>query len=124
MTTVYELLGREEGIRRLVDRFYDAMERPEVATLRGMHPESLDESRRKLWMFLVGRFGGPPLYEQERGHPRLRARHLPFPIDPAAADEWMACMEIALDEVVPDERVRGELWAFFRMVADQMRNQG
>ena len=117
---MYERLGGQDGIRALVDRFYDAIERlPEDAPLRAMHPRNLGESRRRLWMFLVGRLGGPPLYEQERGHPRLRARHLPFPVDRAAADAWVACMDEALLGV-EDEADRAELAAFFRMVATHM----
>lgn len=122
--TAFEALGSEAGLRSLVDRFYDAMDaRPDAAVIRAMHPEDLAESRRKLWMFLVGRLGGPPLYEQERGHPRLRARHLPFAVDADAARAWMACMDEALAEVVADEALRGELRRFFAQVADHMRNQ-
>lgn len=122
--SAYELLGGEDGVRRLVDRFYDAMETlPEAAPIRAMHPTDLAESRRRLWMFLVGRFGGPPIYVEERGHPRLRARHLPFPIGESEAAQWMACMEVALNEVVEDEGVRAELKAFFGQVASHMRNR-
>jgi hemoglobin len=124
MTTAFELLGREEGIRALVDRFYDEMDRlPEAAGIRALHPEDLEDSRRKLWMFLVGRLGGPPLYEQERGHPRLRARHMPFVIGPAEADQWVMCMDLALQAHVPHEQLRTELAQFFRQVAGHMINQ-
>jgi hemoglobin len=122
--TAYELLGREDGIRRLVDRFYDTMERrPDTVGIRRMHPDDLTESRRKLWMFLVGRFGGPPIYVEERGHPRLRARHLPFPIGEDEAAQWMVCMRQALEEVVPDAGLRAELGSFFEQVAGHMRNR-
>lgn len=122
--SAYELLGREEGIRRLVDRFYDEMHAlPEAAGIRAMHATDLRESRRKLWMFLVGRFGGPPLYEQERGHPRLRARHLPFAIGVGEAEQWVTCMDRALEAEVTHEALRAELSAFFRGVADHMRNR-
>jgi hemoglobin len=122
MATAYELLGREEGLERLVERFYAAMDRPEHATIRALHPADLATSRRNLWMFLVGRFGGPPLYEREKGHPRLRARHLPFPIGAEEARQWMACMDLALAECVAHEELRKELRDFFAAVAEQMRN--
>lgn len=119
----FERLGGEVGLRALVDTFYDQMDHlPETRGIRALHPESLDDSRRKLWMFLVGRFGGPPLYEQERGHPRLRARHMPFPIGASEAEQWMVCMDRALAAHVPDLALRNELSAFFRQVAEQMRN--
>ena len=121
--SAYELLGREEGIRALVDRFYDEMHAlPEAAGIRAMHATDLSESRRKLWMFLVGRLGGPPLYEQERGHPRLRARHLPFGIGPDEAAQWMLCMDRALAGV-EHEALRAELSTFFRGVAEHMQNK-
>lgn len=123
METPFDRLGGEDGLRRLVDRFYEAMDTlPAARAIRAMHPADLGESRRKLWMFLVGRLGGPPLYEAERGHPRLRARHLPFAVDSAAAEAWMACMDVALDELVADVQLRTELRAFLAQVADHMRN--
>jgi hemoglobin len=124
VVTAFERLGGEEGIRRLVDRFYDVMDtHPEARPIRLLHPTDLSESRRKLWMFLVGRFGGPQIYVQERGHPMLRARHMPFPIGPAEASQWVLCMDTALNELVPDEPFRKELREFFRMVAEHMHNQ-
>lgn len=121
--TPFEALGGEEGVRALVDRFYDAMETlPEAEGIRRMHPQDLGESRRKLWMFLVGRFGGPPVYEQERGHPRLRARHMPFPVGADEARQWMACMDVALADI-SDDQLAIELRAFFSQVAEHMRNR-
>lgn len=121
----YEFLGREEGIRRLVDRFYQHMDTlPEAATIRAMHPEDLTGSADKLWMFLVGRFGGPNLYVEQHGHPRLRQRHFPFEVDAAAAAAWMSCMNKALDELVEPGEPRKELRAFFAQVAQHMRNTG
>lgn len=122
--TPYERLGASEGVRRLVDLFYDAMDRDARAQgIRAMHASDLSESRRKLWMFLVGRFGGPPIYVEERGHPRLRARHMPFPIGPGEAEQWMMCMDQALEEVVSDLAFRTELREFFRGVAAHMQNR-
>ncbi|MEQ1507388.1 MAG: group II truncated hemoglobin, partial [Myxococcota bacterium] len=122
--SAFELMGGEDGVRRLVDAFYDRMDTdPAAAGIRAMHATNLAESRRKLWMFLVGRLGGPPLYEQERGHPRLRARHLPFAIGAAEAKQWTSCMDHALDACVTHAALREELRAFFVGVADHMRNQ-
>ena len=79
--TPFELIGGEDAVRRLVDRFYDVMDTaPEAAGIRALHPPTLDLSREKLFLFLTGWMGGPPLYVERYGHPMLRARHLPFPI--------------------------------------------
>ena len=121
----YELLGGEDGVRALVDTFYDLMDSlPEARTIRAMHPPDLEGSREKLFLFLCGWTGGPPLYIQRYGHPRLRARHLPFPIDDDAARAWMLCMEGALDECVADDSFRDQLARAFTRIAGHMRNQG
>ncbi|HKX32577.1 MAG TPA: group II truncated hemoglobin [Blastocatellia bacterium] len=123
--TIYEQIGGEEKIRQLVDRFYDLMDtEPEAAGIRALHPEKLDHSRDKLFMFLVGWMGGPPLYVQQFGHPRLRARHLPFPIGESERDQWLWCMSRALNEVVTDQLLRQQLGLSFGQLADFMRNQG
>lgn len=119
----YERLG-EEGVRRLVDRFYDRMDAlPEAAEVRAMHPRDLRGSREKLFWFLSGWLGGPPLYVEKKGHPRLRARHLPFAIDDAARDQWMLCMRQALAEVVEDAELSAYLERQLGRVADHMRNR-
>lgn len=118
------MLGGEEGVRRLVDRFYDLMDtEPEAAGIRAMHPDDLDTSREKLWLFLVGWSGGPPLYVERHGHPMLRARHLPFPIGEAERDAWMLCMDRALDEHPMPGDLREYLRQRFAAVADHMRNR-
>jgi hemoglobin len=122
--TPFLRLGGEAGVRRLVDRFYDLMdELPEASHVRAMHPDDLVESREKLWMFLCGFLGGPQLYIERHGHPRLRARHLPFPVDEAARDQWLLCMSRALEEQVPEELLRMQLGQTFARVADHMRNR-
>lgn len=123
-TTPYELIGGEEGVRRLVDRFYDLMDTaPEAAAIRAMHARSLKVSREKLFLFLTGWMGGPPLYVERFGHPMLRARHLPFPIGGPERDEWMWCMERALDEQEMPSILRDYLRDRFRGVAEHMRNR-
>jgi hemoglobin len=119
----YELLG-DAGVRALVDRFYDLMNTlPEAAGIRALHPADLTGSRAKLYKFLSGWLGGPPLYVQEYGHPMLRARHLPFPIDTTERDAWMQCMKQALDEHVSDAMLRTQLIGALFRTADHMRNR-
>jgi hemoglobin len=124
-TTAYQALGGEAGLRALVDRFYDLMElEPAYAVIRKLHPTPIDRSRDKLYWFLSGWLGGPPLYEQRFGHPRLRARHLPYAIGNAERDAWMACMKQALHDEGVDAALARQLEAAFFGTADWMRNQG
>lgn len=121
--TTYDRLGGETGVRSLVDRFYDLMsELPQAQKIRKMHPDDLSSSRDKLFKFLSGFFGGPSLYIQEFGHPMLRARHLPFPIGESERDQWMLCMNQALDELVTDAQLNAQLKANFFRTANHMRN--
>ena len=121
--TLFEALGGEDSIRRICDRFYDFMEElPEARDVLALHPKDLAESRDKFYWFLVGWMGGPPLFVQRFGHPRLRARHLPFKIDSKARDQWMLCMEKTLEIEISDEQVRSQLLAAFARLADHMRN--
>jgi len=122
--SLFQLLGGEAGVRRLVDRFYDIMDvAPEAAIVRSLHPPELTNSREKLFLFLVGWTGGPPRYLERFGHPRLRMRHLPFPIGVRERDEWLWCMDKALSE----EEIPTLALDFFRSrieaLADHMRNQ-
>jgi hemoglobin len=118
------MLGGEQGLRSLVDRFYDAMDSsPEAARIRSFHPESLNGSREKFFMFLSGWSGGPQLYMGRFGHPRLRMRHMPFQIGAIERDQWIWCMNKALDESQLDLRVVEYLKIRFAEVADAMRNQ-
>ena len=124
MQTHYQRVGGEEGVRRLVDRFYDLMDqRPELAGIRELHAKSLRASREKLFLFLSGWLGGPQLYVEKHGHPRLRQRHLPFPIGEKERDQWMACMVQAMRDVGVDEGLQQYLQGAFWKVADFMRNR-
>lgn len=121
--TLYQKLG-ESTIRQLVDRFYDIMDSDPVAhDIRVLHPKSLDSSRDKLFSFLIGRFGGPPLYMEKYGHPMLRARHAPFPIGDRERDQWLMCIDRAIAEVIADKNLAEPMQAFFKTVADAMRNK-
>ncbi|RVT54421.1 group II truncated hemoglobin [Rubrivivax albus] len=122
--TPYALLGGDAGVRRLVDRFYDLMDlEPVLAPLRALHPQDLSGSRDKLHWFLSGWLGGPDLYQQRFGHPRLRARHLPYPIGSAERDQWMACMIRAMEEEGVDDALAQRLTQAFMGTADWMRNR-
>ena len=120
----YEALGGAEGVRSLVNRFYDLVETaPEASHLRAVHGPSLDSAREKLTLYLTGWTGGPPAYVERFGHPMLRARHLPFAIGVRERDEWLWCMERALEaHDMPDE-VRQFLMTKLRPLADHMRNR-
>jgi hemoglobin len=120
----YESIGGDTGVRQLVDRFYDLMDAsPEAATIRRLHAASLKASREKLYMYLTGWTGGPPIYIEKYGHPRLRARHLPFHISSRERDEWLWCMDRALDEQPMPDELRGFLREKLHALADHMRNQ-
>jgi hemoglobin len=123
-SSLYEILGGEKGLRALVDRFYDLMDSsPEATKIRAFHAKSLTQSREKLFMFLSGWSGGPQLYVERFGHPRLRMRHMPFAIGSTERDQWLWCMNNALDETGLDPRVVELLKVRFSEVADFMRNQ-
>ncbi len=126
--TFYEILGGEpeatKTIRDIVDTFYDIMDTDsKAAGIRAMHPKDLTGSREKLFMFLTGWTGGPQLYIERYGHPRLRMRHMPFKIDESARDQWMYCMIQAMHQLKFEEEVMTKLATQLYGVADFMRNQ-
>lgn len=121
----YERLGGAAGVRALVARFYALMaELPEAQAVLAMHPANLQSSREKLYEFLSGWLGGPQLFMERRGEPRLRMRHMPFAIDDAAARAWRLCMERALAESGADADLQRSLGAAFKRMADHLRNVG
>jgi hemoglobin len=104
--------------------YIDLMDAEEAfGGVRALHPTDLTGSRDKLFAFLSGWSGGPPLYVQKFGHPRLRARHLPFSIGEAERDAWIACMERAMEDEGLDARLRFSLRQTFFQIADFMRNR-
>ena len=126
-TTVapFELLGGEPAVHALVERFYDLMDlEPGYAELRAAHGNTLDSARQKLFWFLCGWLGGPDHYIERFGHPRLRARHLPFSIGVLERDQWVACMAQAMRETAVPEALRQRLEQSFFQTADWMRNRG
>lgn len=122
--TLYDQIGGEDGLRRLVDRFYELMNTlPEAWDVRRLHADDLSNSADKLFMFLSGWLGGPPLFVQRFGHPRLRKRHLPFSIGVRERDQWMLCMREAMTAQIGDVQLRTELLAALGALADHMRNR-
>ena len=122
--TLYEIMGGEARLRELVDRFYDLMQlEPDFAGIHAMHPVPNDGSREKLFMFLSGWMGGPDLFVERYGHPRLRARHLPFAIGTKERDQWLRAMAWAMEDIGIDEDLRMRLMQSFYQTADWMRNK-
>ncbi len=123
--TAYAWLGGDAKVRTLVDRFYDLMDlEPGYAELRAVHGPSLTEARDKLYWFLSGWLGGPNLYIERFGHPRLRARHMPYPIGIKERDQWLACMMQAMNDEQVDPVLAARLHQAFFQTADWMRNKG
>lgn len=121
--TPYQRMGGEPRVQALTERFYDLMDlEPAYQALRSVHGSDLISARQKLFWFLCGWLGGPQHYTDRFGHPRLRARHLPFKIGLVERDQWVACMDQAMLETeVPDE-LRVQLNDAFFKTADWMRN--
>jgi hemoglobin len=123
-TRPYEMLGGEAAVARLSDRFYELMASvPQFSGIRAMHPEDLQGSRDKLFMFLSGWLGGPDLFVEKFGHPRLRGRHMPFAIGTSERDQWVACMALAMEGIGVEQGLRDHLLKSFFNTADFMRNR-
>jgi hemoglobin len=120
----YDALGGEDGVRRLVDRFYDLMdELPEARAIRAMHDDDLTMIRDKLTTFLVGWLGGPRRYAERFGRVSIPAAHRPFPIGPAERDAWLVCMEKALEEAPIDAALRARLMVPMRQMGEMCRTR-
>ena len=122
-TTPFARIGGEPAIHAVVERFYDLMElEPGYAALRAVHGNTLEQARERLFWFLCGWMGGPQHYVERFGHPRLRARHMPFKIGILERDQWLACMDQAMGEVAVPAELRARLKVSFFQTADWMRN--
>jgi len=122
--TPFAWIGGESQVHALVDRFYDLMDlEPGYTALRAAHGTELANAREKLKMFLTGWLGGPQRYTEQFGHPRLRMRHMPFSIGIAERDQWVACMDQAMQETAIDDALRTRLKESFMQTADWMRNR-
>ena len=118
---LYEAVGGEETFRRIVARFYAEVAEDEV--LRPLYPgEDLGPAEEKLRWFLMQYWGGPHTYAEQRGHPRLRMRHVPFKIGPIERDAWLRCMRVAVDEQGLPEPYQTQLWQYLEMAAHSLMN--
>lgn len=123
--SVFAWIGGEPQVQALTERFYDLMDlEPAYSALRAAHGPDLSNARQRLFWFLCGWMGGPQHYTERFGHPRLRARHLPFAIGITERDQWLACMDQAMAETAVDPALRARLGESFFQTADWMRNQG
>jgi hemoglobin len=123
--TPFAWIGGEDPVRALTERFYDLMDlEPAYGQLRAVHGSDLANARQRLFWFLCGWLGGPQYYTERFGHPRLRARHMPFAIGITERDQWLACMDQAMGETGVDADLRKRLNESFFQTADWMRNQG
>lgn len=118
--SIFEMVGGEPTFKRMVDIFYAKVEADPV--LRPLFPDDLEPGKRWQYLFLMQLFGGGPAYAQERGHPRLRMRHMPFVIDQRARDHWLNHMLAAVDEVGITEPARSEMRGYFEMASTHMIN--
>jgi hemoglobin len=122
--TPFQRIGGQPTVDRIIDSFYDRMDTlPEAQVIRDLHPQDLNPTRVILKKYLGEWLGGPPAYTSERGHPRLRARHLPFSIGDAERDAWMFCMRGAMEEIVTDHEARETILLKLSQLADWMRNR-
>ncbi|MEJ8766739.1 globin [Oceanobacillus sp. HCA-5259] len=118
--SIYDAIGGYSEIEKIVDSFYARVAKHPL--LIPIFPEDLTETARKQKLFLTQFFGGPRLYEVERGHPMMRRRHLPFPITPSRRDAWLDCMKEALEEAGIDEPYRTIIFEKLTMTANHMMN--
>jgi len=122
--SLYARLGGEPVLRQFVNRLYRFMdEEASVAPVRQMHSENLSYAADRLFMFLSGMLGGPPLYMEAFGHSRLRQKHLHFSIGDEERDQWMLCAQHAADQLDIEDDVRDELIRDLTRMADHLRNK-
>jgi hemoglobin len=119
--TLYEVVGGQPFFDALVDRFYKRVESDPV--LRPLYPDDLAPGRRALALFLGQYWGGPPVYSEEKGHPRLRMRHAPFAIGQRERDAWLTAMLASVDEADAPEVAREMMRDYFEMASTAMINQ-
>jgi hemoglobin len=122
--TPFAAIGGADAVEALVERFYAEMDAsPQARGIRSLHAENLGPTKRILKLYLGEWLGGPALYSASRGHPRLRMRHIRFPIGEAERDAWLSCMRRALEACVADEAARAGIYAAMAGLADHMRNK-
>lgn len=122
--TLYEAIGGDATVRALTRRFYELMDTlPEAKSCRAIHPPSLESSEEKLREYLTGYLGGPPVYVEKYGHPRLRSRHFGAGIGPVERDEWLLCFRRALDETIENPKLRDIIWPPIERLGHHMQNR-
>ena len=122
--TPYEVIGGEQTLLNLVDRFYFYMDTlPEAQGILAIHQRNLSSAKAKLFKFLSGWLGGPNLFIEEFGHPMLRARHLPFVIGESERDQWMLCMNKALADLSLPAEMKHTIQQALEQLATHMINQ-
>ena len=120
--TLYDAAGGMPFFEALIGRFYDAVAADPILA-RLYPPEDLPGARRRLTLFFAQYWGGPRTYDAERGHPRLRMRHMPFAIGPAERDAWLRLMHASIDAAAAPPAVADRLRAYVDMAAEAMRNR-
>ncbi|WP_337267644.1 group II truncated hemoglobin [Oryzifoliimicrobium ureilyticus] len=122
--TLYDAIGGDKAVRALSARFYALMDSlPEAHHVRAVHPPSLKGSEEKFYEYLTGYLGGPPVYVEKYGHPRLRSRHFIAPIGARERDEWLLCFRKALDETIENQKFRDIIWPPIERLAHHMQNR-
>jgi hemoglobin len=121
--TVFEAVGGMPFFEGLVDRFYDGVRADAELLALYPQPDDLSGARHRLTLFLAQYWGGPTTYSEERGHPRLRMRHMPFAIGPEARDRWLVHMTAAIDAMAPPPELRARFEEYFAFAAESMRNR-
>jgi hemoglobin len=122
--SLYDAMGGQPTILALTTRFYDLMDtEPGAARCRALHPADLSGSRAKLYDYLTGYFGGPPLYTDKYGHPRLRSRHFGAAIGPEVVQEWLMCFQLAMEDTIPNAQLRAIIFEPIERLAHHMQNR-
>ena len=122
--TLYQAIRGDGTIRKLVRRFYELMDTlPEARACRAVHPPSLASAEQKLYEYLTGYLGGPPLYTDKYGHPRLRSRHFIASIGAEERDGWIVCFRQAMQETIEHSKLREIIWAPIERLAYHMQNK-
>ena len=122
--TLYEAIGGDDTVRALTHRFYELMDTlPEAAECRAIHPADLSGSEQKLYEYLSGYLGGPSLYIDKYGHPMLRRRHFGAAIGPKARDGWFLCFRKAMEDTIPNPKLRDIIWDPVQKLGHHMQNR-
>ncbi|MBB4101912.1 group II truncated hemoglobin [Allorhizobium borbori] len=123
-TTLYEAIGGDATVRALTARFYELMATlPEGAASLAVHPPDLTNAHDRLYDYLTGYLGGPPVYVEKYGHPMLRRRHFMAEIGPAERESWLFCFRKALEETVAHPTLQEIIWQPVERLAHHMQNK-